>query len=100
MSEPNPAENLSNHHVRTINHVFAHPLSHNVEWPDVLSLLGALGSVEERHNGKYAVTVGDFTTILERGPGKTLDATQIEDVRQLLSRAGFGPLDRGDVIRS
>ena len=40
---------LSNHHRTTLAKIFQHPVSHNLEWKDVLSLVGALGTVEEKH---------------------------------------------------
>ena len=50
MSDPVP-EHLNNHHRDTLLQIFQHPASHNIEWPAVLSLLEAVGSVEQRHDG-------------------------------------------------
>ena len=58
------APDLSNNHRDTLNKIFAHPVSHNVEWQDVIGLLGAVGDIEERH-GNLAVTLGEDSDTLE-----------------------------------
>ena len=41
-----------NHRQRdTLLQIFEHPVGHNIEWPAVLSLLEATGSVDRRHDG-------------------------------------------------
>ena len=56
-SQPGP-EHLNNHHRDTVRQIFRHPVSHNIEWHAVVSLLEAVGTVTVRHDGKVAVTVG------------------------------------------
>ena len=65
MSVPVP-EHLNSHHRDTLLQIFQHPTSHNIEWNDVLSLLEAVGSVEQHHDGKYVVTLGTETEVLTR----------------------------------
>ena len=43
---------LSSRHRDTIEKIFTHPASGNVEWRDVLSLLEYLGTTTEQRNGK------------------------------------------------
>jgi hypothetical protein len=71
--------------------IFRHPTSHNIEWHDVLSLLEAVASVKERHDGKYTVTVGEITEVIERPRHKDIDTDEIADLRRMLSQAGYGP---------
>ena len=59
-STPGPIH-LNSHHRDTVSQIFRHPVGHNIEWRDVLSLLEAVGSVEETHHGKFLVTLGDET---------------------------------------
>ena len=47
---------LSNHHRDTLQRILSHPASGNIEWRQVLSLLNAVGTVDEEHNGKFKVT--------------------------------------------
>ena len=64
-SIPEPVH-LNNHHRDTLSRIFGHPASHNIKWQAVLSLLEALGSVAERHDGKFLVTLGPETETFER----------------------------------
>ena len=81
-------EHLNNHHRDTLLKSPA-PDSHNIEWHAVLSLLEAVGSVEERHDGKYAVQVGTETEITRRPKHKDIDVQQVVDLRRMLTTAGY-----------
>lgn len=84
-------EHLSGHHRTTLEHLFAHPPSANVEWHDVLSLLEAVGTVTEEHNGKFKVELGPETEVISRPHGKDVDEQLIVDLRRMLTQAGFSP---------
>jgi len=86
MTEP---EHLSNRHRDTLRQLFEHPVSRNVEWRAVISLLEAVGSVATHHNGKIAVTLGSQTEFFDPRGEKDLDAQTVVDVRELLSSAGY-----------
>jgi hypothetical protein len=45
-------KHLNSHHLDTVMKIFAHPTSHNIRWEEVMSLIGEIGSVEEKHDGK------------------------------------------------
>jgi hypothetical protein len=85
-------KHLSNHHRDTLLQLFQHPTSHNIEWQTVLSLLEAVGSVEQRHDGKYLVHVGDETVVFARPRNKDVDVQQVVDLRRMLTSAGYGPV--------
>jgi hypothetical protein len=87
MSEP---DHLSNHHRTTLRQIFQHPVSHNIEWHAVLSLLEAIGSVAERHDGKLSVTVGPERIFIDPPPHKDIDAQTVIDLRRMLTAAGYG----------
>jgi len=78
-------------HRATLERIFRHPESANIEWRQVLSLLEAVGSVTEEHNGKVKVTVGSETEVLRPPRDKDVDKQTIVDLRHLLSRAGLQP---------
>jgi dUTPase len=81
---------LSNHHRDTLQRILSHPASGNIEWRQVLSLLNAVGTVDEEHNGKFKVTLGPETEVLERPRGKDIDVQMVVDLRRMLSSAGLG----------
>lgn len=86
---PDPVH-LNNHHRDTLSRILRHPAGHNIEWRAVLSLLQALGSADERHDGKFVVTVGPETETFERPMGKDIDSQQVVDLRRMLINAGYG----------
>jgi hypothetical protein len=90
MSAPEP-EHLSNHHRNTLRQIFQHPVSHNIEWHAVVSLLEAVGSVTRSHDGKLAVTLGTETEYLDPPPDKDVDTQLVVDLRRMLGAAGYGP---------
>ena len=52
---------LDAHHRATVEKIFSHPMSHNIQWHDVLSLLQNVASVTKEHEGRYTVTLGAET---------------------------------------
>jgi hypothetical protein len=91
-SPPEP-EHLDNRHRNTLRQIFQHPVSHNIEWHAVVSLLEAVGSVSQHHDGKLAVTLGDETEFLDPPPHKDVDAQMVVDLRRMLAGVGYGPED-------
>jgi len=87
MTEP---QHLSNHHRNTLAKIFEHPVSHNIEWNDVVSLLEAVGTVSERRDGKLEVRLGGEVEFIEPPAGKDIDAQTVVDLRRMLRTAGFG----------
>jgi hypothetical protein len=85
-SEP---ERLSNNQRDTLLQIFQHPTSHNIDWQAVLSLLEAVGTVDARHDGKFAVRVGDETQVFTRPRGKDIDVDAVQDLRRMLTAAGY-----------
>jgi hypothetical protein len=85
------ARRLNSHQRDTMAHIFRHPLSHNIEWHSVLSLLNAVASVQETHKGNYLITIGPDTETFEPPRHKDVDAEQVATLRRLLRKAGYGP---------
>lgn len=90
-------EHLSGHHRSTVEQIFAHPTSGNVEWRKVLSLLEAVGTVTEEHNGKFKVELGPETEVIHKPRGKDVDKQMITDLRRMLTEAGLNPDGSGAV---
>lgn len=90
-SEALISANLNNHHRNTLDAIFTHPTSGNIEWHSVLSLIEAVGSAVEEHNGKVKITLGDQSEVLHAPHGKDIDTQTIVDLRQMLAAAGYAP---------
>jgi len=86
---PGPPK-LTAHHSDTLRQIFAHPLSHNVEWHAVVSLLHEIGQVDEREEGRLAVTAGDRTVVLARPRHRDLGAEELVELRHFLESVGYG----------
>jgi hypothetical protein len=81
-----------NHHQRdTLERIFTHPSSGNIEWRQVRSLLEAVGTTTEEPNGKLIVTLGHETEVLQPPGGKDIDRQMVVDLRRMLTNAGLAP---------
>jgi hypothetical protein len=89
------AADLSHRHRETLERIFAHPASGNIEWRQVLSLLETIGTTTEEHNGKLKLELGRETEVLQPPRGKDIDQQMIVDLRRMLTAAGFTPPPRG-----
>jgi hypothetical protein len=87
------AADLSHRHRDTLQRIFSHPSSGNIEWRQVLSLLETVGTTTEEHNGKVKVALGPETEVLQPPRGKDVDHQMIVDLRRMLTLAGFAPGD-------
>lgn len=90
MSSISEPVHLNNHHRDTLLQIFQHPTGHNIEWQAVVSLLEAVGTVEPRHDGKYLIRVGGEREVITRPPGKDIEIESLQDLRRMLSAAGYG----------
>jgi hypothetical protein len=78
---------LSNHHYKTYQHLFQHPLPHNLQWRDVSSMLSALpdATVIEDDKGNLKITRAGQTLNIHRPHGKDFaDHKELMDVRRFL----------------
>jgi hypothetical protein len=79
---------LDHHHRKTANKIFAHPMSHNIQWHDVETLLERIGVVGQSHSGNVTVTVGEVVYSLGKAHGHDLNDDQVVKVRHVLRDAG------------
>ncbi len=89
MSSTSEPVHLSGKHRDTLLEIFQHPTKHNIEWHDVVSLLEAVGSVEQRHDGKFVVRIGAETEVITRPKSKDVGIQQVVDLRRMLTSAGY-----------
>jgi len=82
---------LNRHHRVMVEGIFHHPVGHNIEWHDVLSLLHRVGTVVEEENGRFTVTVGAETETFDEPRHHDVDVQQVLDVRRMLEGVGITP---------
>ena len=84
---------MNKRHRRTLNAIFAQPISGNLKWRDVESLLRSLGSViSERAGSRVAVQLNDRVAVFHRPhPSPNMDKGAVRDLRRFLENAGITP---------
>ena len=82
---------LDAHHRATVEKIFNHPVGHNIQWHDVLSLLESVASVIEEPDGRYTVTLGSETETFNSPRHHDMDEQQVVDLRRMLRGAGITP---------
>ncbi len=87
-------------HRRTLEAVFARPVSANIAWRDVEALLEALGAViEERAGSRVAILLDGVPTVQHRPhPRPHMDKGAVAAMRDFLMACGVTPeaLEHGD----
>jgi hypothetical protein len=84
---------LSGSHLRTYNRIFQHPISHNLEWRDVRSLMGELGQTEEASNGNLKIMRNGQTLMLHPSGKKDVsEMKEIMSLRHFLERSETSPV--------
>jgi hypothetical protein len=91
MSSSPPSPHLDSRHRNTLHQIFEHPVSHNIEWHAVTSLLAAIGTADIHHDGKVEVRLGARHVFLAPPAGKDIDAQMVLDLRRMLTEAGYQP---------
>jgi hypothetical protein len=92
MTPSSGPEHLSGHHRDTLLQIFQEDTNYNVEWHDVMSLLGEIGSIEQQHDDMFLFRIGDETEVMQRPSGKDIDGQQLVDLRRMLTMAGYATL--------
>ncbi|WP_066038913.1 hypothetical protein [Herbiconiux solani] len=94
MSDATTPGHLSQHHRTTLEHIAAHPTSHNLEWKDVIAMLEEIADVREEHDGKFVVKLADQRIVLSKPRHKDIDEQMAVDLRAMLTRAEVLPLPK------
>src|SRR5579872_6613413 len=79
---------MERQHARVLDAIFEHPFPHNLEWADVLSLMQHIGTVTERHDGKYDFETHGVHAVFTKPHDKDLTPEAVLELRRLLSDAG------------
>lgn len=82
-------DKLASHHLVTARKIVAHPVSHNIAWHDVVSLIDEVGAITEEPNHRFSVTIGTETQTFDRPRGDDIDEQQVVDLRRMLANLGI-----------
>ena len=76
---------------RTLEAIFRHPAASNLEWMDIVELVGRIGSISERGSGEFDVHVGGKHHVMHKPHTKDLTGHELVDLRHFLQQAGWSP---------
>src|SRR5579871_5638594 len=81
---------LNHKHAHTLQQIFQHPPSHNLEWHDVIGLIKEIGTVQES-NGHLTFTLHGLSEEFHPTHDKkdVTDVDQVMRLRHFLERAGI-----------
>lgn len=84
---------MNKRHYRTLEAIFAQPISGNIQWREVEAMLNALGAtLRERAGSRVAVLLNDQVAVFHRPhPSPTMDKGAVRDLRRFLANAGITP---------
>jgi hypothetical protein len=76
---------------RTLEAIFRHPLAHNLEWSDVVALIGKIGDAQEKANSEFLFEVAGKRHVMRKPHTKDLTSAEVLEVRHFLIQAGWDP---------
>ena len=84
---------MNKRHRRTLSAIFAQPISGNIKWRDVETLLRSWGSIiSERAGSRVAVQLNNRVAVFHRPhPSPNMDKGAVRDLRRFLENAGITP---------
>lgn len=92
------AATLTGSNRRTLEAIFRHPLAHNLEWSDVVALIGKIGDVEHKPNNEFVFTVDGEHHLMRQPHEKDIGATELMLVRQFLTKAGWSSANTAHAV--
>jgi hypothetical protein len=80
-------------HLKILKAVFSHPVSANILWQDIESLLAELGAeITEREGSRVAVVLFNEVRVFHRPhPGPNMDKGAVASIRNWLKKHGIVP---------
>lgn len=84
---------MSHKHNSLLSAIFHDPVSGNIHWREIESLLHHLGAtIKPAHGARFQVTLNEFECFLHHPhQGNVCDKNLIKYLREFLSRAGVSP---------
>lgn len=82
---------MNHRHRKVLAQLFAHPVSANIDFKDVQSVLKELGAeLEDRSGARVAVTLKEHT-VLFRHANHSVPKDEIQQIRRFLIDCGITP---------
>jgi hypothetical protein len=84
---------MNKRHRRILDAIFAQPISGNIKWRDVESLLRSLGAdLTERSGSRVALSLNDCIAVFHRPhPSPDMGKGAVRDLRRFLQKVGITP---------
>jgi hypothetical protein len=89
---------LTGQHRRTLEAIFRHPCAHNLEWNDVVALIGAIGDTREQSNDKFVFEVAGKRHLMRKPHTKDLTSDEVIELRDFLTQAGSSPAHPSEAV--
>jgi hypothetical protein len=77
-------------HQKVLAKIFAHPLSHSIEWRELVAALKSIGTLEGEPNGKYHFAYNRHILSLEEPSSKDVNKGEILRLRHFLKQSALG----------
>jgi hypothetical protein len=82
---------MNNRHHRTLEAIFAHPISANIDFKDVESMLSDLGAeIDNRSKARIGVTLNGHTAAFHHAH-HSLPKDEVVQIRHFLEKCGVSP---------
>jgi len=84
---------MKKRHRRTLEAIFAHPVSGNIQWRDIEGFFAELGAeISEREGSRVAVVLfGEVQVFHRPHPGPNTDKGAVSSIRNWLKKHGVVP---------
>ena len=76
---------------RTLEALYRHPMAHNLEWADVVTLFRAIGAVDQKSHNDITFTVGGARHKIRKPHSKDITMEELLEFRRILTLAGWSP---------
>lgn len=82
---------MNHRHRKVLHQLFAHPISANIDFNDVQSVLKELGAeVEDRSGARIAVTMKGHTVLFHHA-NHSVPKEEVQQIRRFLIDCGIAP---------
>ena len=88
------ASSVTGARCRTLDSIFRHPSAHNLEWSDVIALIGDIGDAHEKANREFVFDVAGKRHVMRKPHTKDLTSFEAIEIRHFLTQAGWSPAFR------